>query len=84
MKNIKVYVTKQDIKKGEPAETYKCAVTLALKKRLGIKDIRVEGSFCSINGDYYALPKKVCYFVSRYDRLVDVKPFSFTFKYGKT
>lgn len=81
IKKVRIYVTKDNIAKGERTQIYCCPVALALKRTLN-KEALVNQSWIDINTvlGYHQLttPQKASNFINNFDAGREVKPFQFT------
>lgn len=83
MKTTKIItVTQKHIDTGVRIDPIKCPVAKAIRAA-GFKNVSVGGTVCF--GKNYsksaALPKRVCNFITRFDREKAVKPFTFRLTY---
>ena len=94
MKNIRINVTKNDIKKGSTADPSECPIARACR-RAGLKNPKINfHNFHEMDCDSpcgndafaferqkrltFKMPMKATKFVKSFDRGENVKPFSFT------
>lgn len=79
MQKVRVRVTKTDIAEGKQVCSETCAVSLAIKRRLVNKELRVYSGVVEIDGDVYTLPDKANEFYRKFDKSrSSVKPIQFT------
>lgn len=93
-RNIRITVTKNDIRLGVKGDVEKCPIARACK-RLGLKDVSVEGDIVKHRGTAVrtewdgtkvkvqrirALPVKAADFITKFDEGEAVEPFTFTLK----
>jgi len=83
MKTLTIRVTKKNIEEGMLADIQTCPIALACnakKRGWKIRDIFIT-KFEFFGKNVATLPKKAQEFISRFDRGLEVKPFSFKIKY---
>jgi hypothetical protein len=88
-KPVKITVTEEDIKTGEPCSATRCPVALAVRRSLKVKSVWTVSvaTMIYVNlgpGGYYEAvrPPEVHEFASRFDEGFPVEPFSFTLDLG--
>lgn len=74
-----INVTKEDIREGIPCNSRACPVGRAIFNKVK-KAINVGTTFIVIGGSIYQMPRKVRYFIKRFDYNKNVTPFSFTLR----
>lgn len=92
MRQVTVEVTQEDIDKGQRGEVCSCAIALAVTRALGepvVVGPQIDnlftwavfarrGASVSLTGRVIAkLPKEAREFAGRFDRMLEVEPFSF-------
>lgn len=80
---MRIYVTKDDIKKGVPGSSGQCPIARSLQRRFGPFDFVSVGPRGGLVGTrFFGLPERAQKFVSGFDRRpTRQKPFHFTLKF---
>jgi hypothetical protein len=84
-KMLKVNVSKENIKKGDPGLTATCPIALAIKKVIKNKKavVHVDEPYIQVDNNFYKLTKKAADFINKFDDYKKVKPTKFTFLLDK-
>lgn len=84
---LAVSVTRADIENGDRGNITTCAVAKAVRRKLGIQDVKVYGKNVVVHaqGKKYAtyLPKKVSTFISAFDAKKNVAPINFSIRFNR-
>jgi len=74
---MRIYVTKDDIKKGESCHAGKCPIARSLKRRFPKTFVSVGPWGMMLRDAILELPMSVRHFIRKFDSQQKVNPFSF-------
>lgn len=85
MSMITVHVKQKHIKRGVYGSCSRCPIALAVKERIGRRNVWAAPRCIQIGEKTFVTPpKSVDTFIKRFDNYLKVNPFSFKLKYDKT
>ena len=77
MRDIRIKITKEHIRKGVRGSACECPIALALKETLITNNVHVDMDGMRVNHVSYALDKKDRKFIERFDAGMPVRPYDF-------